>query len=276
MLMNLNDHDPVSTSLITASSRGSKSHPQPSQRNLIDITHFPSPTLSIPELPSPTHSIPDDGGSDVAGCPDLRLLEKRLGEGSVLALLNDVKPAFWDGVGGTLEVGESVAGDDFAALLGLQTGCAPPPTFEKCVGPWGLGRQTIIESMVVASQEMPVVEMEPPPPPPPFETLTVTKNEETGLFHCPFPDCDYEGASRRYNLKIHYGTHGGEASKRFCCDVCGRRFARRHDLDRHGVFVHRLAVREALENGGPRTFRRTTLERMRRGGIRKGCQPRVL
>ncbi|KAI8852417.1 hypothetical protein BC829DRAFT_385074 [Chytridium lagenaria] len=92
--------------------------------------------------------------------------------------------------------------------------------------------------------------------------LKLPMDADSGLFHCPHPGCTYEGASRRYNLKIHYLTHLGEATRRFTCSICYRRFRRRHDLDRHGMNLHDLTLKEALENGGPRNFRKATMERM--------------
>ncbi|KAJ3162154.1 hypothetical protein HK101_000773 [Irineochytrium annulatum] len=92
---------------------------------------------------------------------------------------------------------------------------------------------------------------------PTIDILKVPKNPDTGRYHCPYVRCKYEGAVRRYNLKMHYATHLGDLSR---TNKCGRRgcrmtFRRRYDLDRHGVCVHGMTPREALANGGPRPKR---------------------
>ncbi|KAJ3104624.1 hypothetical protein HDU97_009015 [Phlyctochytrium planicorne] len=96
---------------------------------------------------------------------------------------------------------------------------------------------------------------------PSAKILAIKANPSTGLYHCPHPGCTYEGASRRYNLKIHYLTHLGNASKKFICDHCEKPFRRRYDLDRHGVAIHKLSEKDAMANGGPRKFRKPTLQR---------------
>ncbi|KAJ3306785.1 hypothetical protein HDU76_004752 [Blyttiomyces sp. JEL0837] len=67
--------------------------------------------------------------------------------------------------------------------------------------------------------------------------LTLPKDESTGLFHCPHPGCTASQA-RRYNLKIHYLTHLGSASKSFGCNRCERAFRRQFDLRRHMLSQH--------------------------------------
>jgi hypothetical protein len=37
---------------------------------------------------------------------------------------------------------------------------------------------------------------------------------------------------------MHIGTHDKEASKRFRCETCARRFSRKHDLSRHRETIH--------------------------------------
>ncbi|KAJ3162495.1 hypothetical protein HK101_000746 [Irineochytrium annulatum] len=91
---------------------------------------------------------------------------------------------------------------------------------------------------------------------PNVDILQVQKNPETGLFHCPYRLCKYDGAVRRYNLKVHYATHLGDLSRTAKCSQCKMAFRRRYDLDRHGVNVHGMSPKEALANGGPRVFKR--------------------
>ncbi|KAJ3095494.1 hypothetical protein HDU96_001153 [Phlyctochytrium bullatum] len=90
----------------------------------------------------------------------------------------------------------------------------------------------------------------------------IDRDPVTGLYPCPHPGCPYEGAARRYNLKVHYLVHLGAASKTFKCGVCLKGFRRRFDLDRHGIVVHGMSEKEALENGGPRKFKKSTLMRI--------------
>ncbi|KAJ3415422.1 hypothetical protein HDV05_005016 [Chytridiales sp. JEL 0842] len=83
-----------------------------------------------------------------------------------------------------------------------------------------------------------------PATPLPFENpndiLTLQPDPVTQLYHCPHPNCDYEGSLRRYNLKIHYLTHLGTQSKDFVCTKCDRPFRRKYDARRHVEAIHHV------------------------------------
>ena len=49
----------------------------------------------------------------------------------------------------------------------------------------------------------------------------------------------FPASARKHNLKTHIATHDREASKRFGCRTCKRRFTRKHDLRRHREVIHK-------------------------------------
>jgi len=57
-----------------------------------------------------------------------------------------------------------------------------------------------------------------------------SRKRQRQAMECRCPSC-LKTFSRRYNLKSHLITHGGEQP--FACGVCGKAFARVNDLRRH-------------------------------------------
>ena len=71
---------------------------------------------------------------------------------------------------------------------------------------------------------------------------SISRNPSTGKFKCPYPNCNYPGAKRRHNLKIHFLTHLGTLSKVFSCSICSRTFRRRFDCKRHVDTFHKCKM----------------------------------
>ncbi|KAN0118538.1 hypothetical protein V8E52_004961 [Russula decolorans] len=68
--------------------------------------------------------------------------------------------------------------------------------------------------------------MKLPPTPLPVH---VTPGSEAQM--APASDRPFKSSKRKYNLKTHIGTHN--KLKPFKCSICGGRFSRKNDLDRH-------------------------------------------
>ncbi|KAJ3104631.1 hypothetical protein HDU97_009022 [Phlyctochytrium planicorne] len=76
-------------------------------------------------------------------------------------------------------------------------------------------------------------------------TIDIRKDPVTNLFHCPIPTCTAPGAIRRYNMLCHFKTTHLKV-KNHLCEVCGQRFAKRFDLQRHMVARHTNALLESV------------------------------
>ncbi|KAI9364859.1 hypothetical protein DFJ73DRAFT_808360 [Zopfochytrium polystomum] len=79
----------------------------------------------------------------------------------------------------------------------------------------------------------------------PDDILKLPINPSTQLYDCPYRGC-YSSHARRYNLKIHYLIHLGEASQVFTCNECNRGFRRRFDMRRHRLAKHGVPLDESV------------------------------